>query len=200
MFWVWIQSFENQGLSVATWSINATFSTCPMVKALVLSNCLIFLLRKKGKKKGFCLSRINPLTRSFFTLSPAVGYARQAPSIKMTTEKGYSPRQEECISIHVFRERWAWVEYQEPCCRTKMWFGPTQKTVALISCEWLKYISGISHMSGTMAQNWKHSLSLFPTYFLSLHVRHSYINKILLKFNLLIVEITIILKLYDSLQ
>lgn len=94
-----------------------------------------------------------------------------------------------------------WVS--EPCWRTKMWFGPVQEGVAIISCNWLKYISGISHMSRTMKWNISGRTScqtVFLTYFLSLHVRHFYINKILLKFNILILDITIILTICDSLQ
>lgn len=120
MFWVWTQSFENQGLSVAIWSINATFSTCPMVKPLVL---IVFVLSsswgRRGKRKG----------------------KKRVSSSWGRREK----RKGECISIHVFREGWAWVEYQEPCCRTKIWFGPTQETVAIISCDWLKCFWNKSH-------------------------------------------------------
>lgn len=51
-----------------------------------------------------------------------------------------------------------------------------------------------------MEHIWKCSFSdVFPTYFLYV-LGYSYINKILLRFNLLVVNMTIILTVYESLS
>lgn len=149
------------------------FSTSIMVKPFVISDYLIFFLRKDQRRKSFAYLELNLCWVHILSSHQQWGVQdrHQVPKSHPRKCQGYQPREYPLC----FQRKWAWVEYQEPGWRAGRQFEPIQEKAAVISYEWLKFLEQVTWVK-LWCKTYLEILIIryfFLSYFLSLNVSYS---------------------------